>query len=152
MKKEWTVWLVSKAVLIVIAAYVFWPRGPVHLPLAGENDPVFELYRSLPCRDEFPSGFRAVVRFYDDNGVRLPEKVYTITPVSVHEGAVSNRDVDITTGWYWVAPAKIDWCKTLQDLLAAKDYKVSAGLQINNLRLSSAGSCFKKLCDFSLNS
>ena len=148
MNREWKLWLIGMLVLVCISAYVFWPRGPVHLPLADVNDPVFQLYRSLPCRDEFPAGFRAVVRFYDDNGARMPDKVYTLTPVSVHEGAVSNRDVDFVTGWYWVAPAKFDWCKALQDMQSAKDYKISAGLQINNLRLSSARSCFKKLCDF----
>jgi len=133
-------------VLVGIALYIFWPRGHVMLPLVPVDDPVFEVFSKLPCRGELPSDTRVVVRFYDDGGIPMPDRIYTLTPVSVHEGQVGDYDVLFRTGWYWVANAKVDWCETARTIKDHGDYSVSSEFNINSLRFGGAKDCFQELC------
>ncbi|MBW3018869.1 hypothetical protein KY329_01635 [Candidatus Woesearchaeota archaeon] len=146
MKKEWRWWLICVLVLVGIALYIFWPRGYVMLPLADQGDPFFQVFRTLPCRDELPSDTRAVVRFYDENDVPMADKVYTITPVSIHKGMVDDYDILLKTGWYWVANAKVDWCKAVRQIKENDDYFLDAALNLNTLRLNTAKKCFLEMC------
>jgi len=134
-------------VLVGIALYIFWPRGHVMLPLADQNDPVLDVFKKLPCRDKFPADSRAVVRFYDENAIPMLDRVYTITPVSVHEGQVKDYDIMFKTGWYWVANAKVDWCDTMRQVKEKNDYYFDANLNLNTIRFRSAKNCFQELCD-----
>jgi len=134
-------------VLVGIAVYIFWPRGHVMLPLVPSDDPVLEIFSSLPCRDELPSDARLVVRFYDDKGIPMSDRIYTLTPVSVHEGQVDDYDVLFRTGWYWVANAKVDWCDAAKEVKRTGDYSVSSEFNINSLRFGDVKDCFQELCE-----
>lgn len=130
---------------MALLVFVFWPRH-VMLPLADPDDKLLELYKELPCRDEFPSSTKAVLKFYDADGIPIKDRVYTVTPVSVHKGRVNNPDVVISTGWYWVANARIDWCGAAQQIKNATDYSFDAELNWNTLRFKNARMCLQDAC------
>lgn len=139
-------WVLLFVSLLALLGYVFWPRGPVSLPLAASDDPVLAVYRELPCRDELPADFRAVLKFYDEDGVPIPGREYTVTPVSVHDGVIDDSDVKLRTGWYWLASAKMNWCGAARDIVEEGDFYYSSDFSLATLKLGDAWDCFKQEC------